>query len=490
MHFQVSQVHMLDDEVFTKWFEREQVFERQRKRQYDHFDPRIRVTSRVEEFRHLFGNPKEVAQHWFYPFIKNDIVTPRYKKTGARDEQGKPVREKKEKRRPIAYAAHYDAVIYSWYSTLLSKHYERCIEELGIAECVLAYIERDKSNINYAHEAFSFIRTKGECVAIALDLSSFFDTLDHRILKQTWAEVLGVQELPADHYSIYKQVTRYSLVEKEKLAEVLPRYRASIKAKHRRERICTPAEFRTLVVGKGLVQPNPFQNEIPGSARLGKTCGIPQGSPLSATLSNLYMLHFDERMHGLLSSIGGTYRRYCDDILLVCGAEDLKMVNEAVYETASAHELIINKDKTEEHEFKRNRNGRLECFAMEDGRSTKLRKLQYLGFEFDGDRVYIRSASMSRYFSRLKSRIRRDLRAGYGKNAIRGQTFKRKLFNRYTDKGKRNFITYAKRAARIMDSPEIAAQVKDSIKRVKTLFAEMEAQYLQKQARRSAKGNL
>jgi hypothetical protein len=46
--------------------------------------------------------------------------------------------------------------------------------------------------------------------------------------------------------------------------------------------------------------------------------GIPQGSPISATLANIYMLEFDQEIFDGASSIGGFYQRYSDDLIIIC----------------------------------------------------------------------------------------------------------------------------------------------------------------------------
>ena len=45
--------------------------------------------------------------------------------------------------------------------------------------------------------------------------------------------------------------------------------------------------------------------------------GIPQGSPISALLSNIYMLNFDIEMKDYVATLGGEYFRYCDDMLFI-----------------------------------------------------------------------------------------------------------------------------------------------------------------------------
>ncbi|MEJ0063292.1 MAG: reverse transcriptase domain-containing protein [Alphaproteobacteria bacterium] len=49
--------------------------------------------------------------------------------------------------------------------------------------------------------------------------------------------------------------------------------------------------------------------------------GIPQGTPISATFSNLYMTDFDCKVRDICNSMGAFYRRYSDDILIICPSE-------------------------------------------------------------------------------------------------------------------------------------------------------------------------
>jgi hypothetical protein len=70
----------------------------------------------------------------------------------------------------------------------------------------------------------------------------------------------------------------------------------------------------------------------------------------------------------------------------------------------------------------------------------------------------------------MTSRIRENLKAAYGKNSIGEKVFRKKLLNRYTDKGTRNFITYAQRAMEHMGSDTIKKQYKNSMKKVIARF--------------------
>lgn len=45
--------------------------------------------------------------------------------------------------------------------------------------------------------------------------------------------------------------------------------------------------------------------------------GIPQGSPISATLANVYMLEVDKLINDMIFGLGGKYMRYSDDFIII-----------------------------------------------------------------------------------------------------------------------------------------------------------------------------
>ena len=461
---------------FEQWLVQER--SRQRKRGYPHFDERVSIGKDRNTIRGKLLNPKAIAGHRFVPFIAYIKETPKYKKTGELDDKGRAIRAKDKKPRPIAYASHWDALIYSWYAEILTARYVHVVKEKGTYACVSAYLRKGESNVENAHEAFEFIKSKGECMAMAFDLTSFFDTLDHFQLKRNWCEVLNTPKLPDDHHAIYKSITRYRTVNRSDLFKVFPEFRRSAKKKVFVPLICNKGDFVGQVVRGGYVHENSNRNKREGSARLGLICGVPQGSPISACLSNVYMLHFDSTMDALAQSVGGLYRRYSDDILFICAPNDALRVKSALLEELVRHELTLNNDKTEELVFRRDKAGRLACYDVTNGKHEKAGKLQYLGFEFDGSRVYIRSSSFSRYQARLRARIRKALALAHGGQTISPTVFRRKMFNRNTDKGRRNFITYARDAAVILDSPEIKRQIRNNNRKVKVLLEKMESELL------------
>jgi RNA-directed DNA polymerase len=445
---------MIDEKLFNKWVEKEKRIVLAKKRKYPHFDLRINFNKNISFFKSYFFDSKAVKKHAFYPFIRMIIDTPRYKKTGEII-NGKYVREVISKSRPIAYASHFDAFIYSWYSTLLTEKYETKIKELDIYDCVLAYIEKGKSNIEFAHSTFNYIKTKGQCVALAFDISSFFDGLDHEHLKKMWSYVIDNVSLPDDHFNVFKSLTDYTYVDKTDLEVEFPFIVKSREDKVSILRICSPKEFRDRIRRKKYIKSNGFSNKLEESARLGKKWGIPQGSPISACLSNIYMIEFDKSVNDYIKCLGGLYYRYCDDIIAVVDNGNYEKVRKFILDTILDYELEINDTKTDVVIFKQDALGKLRGFDGNDNFKN----------------TYIRSASMSRYYKRLTARIRENLKAAYGKRSIGNKIFKKKIYNRYTNKGQRNFITYARRAKEHMDSLTIHRQYKNSMKKVKAVLS-------------------
>lgn len=415
-----------------------------RERKYLHFDAPLGKRKAVA----IATNPNSVASHSFYPLIRFDVSNIKVRS----DENGKLV--KKIKSRSIAFAAHSDAAIYSFYAQTLNILYEAKLETLNLGANVLAFRSLGKSNIQFANDAFEAIKKIGPCTAIGYDVTKFFDTLDHQVLKEQWQKLLGLHELPKDHYKVFKAITKFCHVDKRDLFKALGLSIHNPKVQHRR--LCTPDEFRTKVRANNLINSNPFP-----------TKGIPQGSPISALLSNIYMLDFDVAVKKVIEDNGGHYFRYCDDMLFIVPDSAnslLSKIDQFVTDSIEKLKIEINHDKTEKREF-----------VQKSGSLFSEKPLQYLGFLFDGKRKMLRSAGLAKYSERMKKAVKLAKRTRIVRNDKRDKKgllpnplYKKKLYSRYSYLGRRNFITYAHRAAEIMQSNSIKKQVKPLWKRLQS----------------------
>lgn len=400
-------------------------------RGYVHFDNRVPRDVALN----CVSNPKNITKHSFWPFLKNSQSTPQYKSH---------LKKTVNKDRPIMYASHIDSHIYSWYTQLLSERYEARIKDTELDRSVLAYRALGLSNINFAKDVFDEIEKRESCTALAFDISKFFDTIDHENLKLSWCRLLGIEnsKLPEDHYKVFKSITRYSYISMGDIYEKLDVDRNDLK---KRSRICSPHEFRTKL--KSGLETN--QNSY----------GIPQGSPISALLSNIFLWNFDIIMSEYALEIGGIYRRYCDDILWICPIEKSDEVSQKVEQEIQncGSGLEINDGKTQKSEFIRE-DGVLRC-------TPQTQPLQYLGFIFDGQNRLIRSQTISRYYRRMTRAIYFIQKAAdkYSQGKV---IYRKGLYERFTHLGKRNFIRYAYRASKIMDSTKIKSQTRNHWKKI------------------------
>ncbi len=447
-------------------------------KRYFHFDTRLTL-AKIEPWQKRLLDPTYVRSHSFYPFIKHEIIKKHFGKISIQNAKGeiRALRTKLQVKptRPICYAAHQDALIYAWYAFKLHLLLEQQIQTAGLDDCIIAYRSvGQKCNIHFAKEAFDFVREQKKCVALAFDVKSFFDTLDHEIVRRSWCRLLGEARLPADHFTIYKSMTKFRFIKLDALKRTLGE--EEFEERRRAGRLSHPADFRKRIVP--LIETN-------------KEKGIPQGAPLSAVLSNLYMFEADKILAEFAKMYGGYYRRYCDDLLLIVPTADEPEAFLAMREAMVALGLCLNDDKTEIRYFdvKTNANslGELDCLD-EHGKADSL---QYLGLEFDGREIRLRSASLARYHHRLRRNVRQAGGMAFGRRAYsdgriapgNGKILKRALYEKYSSIGGRNFITYAGRAYSITGSAAIKKQYNKSVALISQCVAT-------ETARRQAKRNI
>ena len=197
---------------------------------------------------------ERVAKHAFYPLIQYTLSRPRVRKCEIGDCAGFV---KDPKVRIIAYPSHRDGYIFAYYKHLLEHPYEAWLQAHRLHEVVTAFRTINENNITLANTAFNFIKEHPGCEIIATDIESFFDKIDHATLKQVWQRFLDMPRLPADHFAVFRAVTRYSVVERHKVFNKfgLP-LRTRGKGSRDIRRLCTPAQFRNKIVLSGLVKPS------------------------------------------------------------------------------------------------------------------------------------------------------------------------------------------------------------------------------------------
>lgn len=413
-------------------------------RSYRHFD-------RPLKFKHakrLVTSSKKVKSHAFRPLISYLKVERRFK--GYRKNGSAKIQHKE---RLICKAAHRDAQIYAFYAYNLEKQYGKIREDLGIDGCVLAYRSGKGSNIDMANNAFEKIKSYESCSVLAIDISGFFDNIDHKNLKKQWCRVIGKSELPEDHYSVFKALTRFSRVDQASCLK-----RLGMKAKDLKgttKPLCSNQEFQEKICGRSeefesLIITNSYGKNKDGVLNW-KDYGIPQGTPISAVLSNIFMIDFDISLQRFANDIDGAYWRYSDDILFICPKGEEERVESLVVDELlqQGKNLKINPSKIEVARFTKIDKLRFRCEIRSNSGSWLPGGIQYLGFNFDGFQKTIRHPTIARYQRKRKYAVRNSGRTAshFKKNKIRSK----KLYYSLTDIGPRSMPSYAKRASKIMN---------------------------------------
>lgn len=397
---------------------------------YSHFDKRVPLKY-VWDY---ISTPSKVQHHGFYPFIHYQQKFNKYsKKNGV-----------KPKTRDLCYAAHIDRYIYAYYAYLLNEQYNQRVIADKISDSAVAYrTDLHKSNVHFSKIAFDYIRSHTPCYIVVGDFTHFFDRLDHKYLKRQLCNLLECDSLPNDYYAVFKNITKYSTWNLESLLSLnnLPNSKPGIKKLNSYEQVLTPQQFKQYK--KDNVTPNT------------QSYGIPQGSPISAILSNIYMLDFDKKFREYVNTFSGLYMRYSDDFIAVFPhtpnsqfTEQLRWIQNLIKNTNG---LELQDEKTQLYYFS---NCQLTNISSEylEGVEKGKNILNYLGFSFDGQTVTIRDKTLSKYYYRMYRKARFIVKSKhYTKNKKRISN--KNLYMLYSQKGAHqgngNFLTYVQRSEKI-----------------------------------------
>lgn len=457
-------------------------------------------------------NSANIAKHSFDPLIRKQVKSFRC----SIDEEHK---EKifKKKIRNLTYSSHLDSAIFAYYGYILQERYEHYLQEHQIENIPTAYRripcdakhpERgNKCNIEIAKEVFDFIKSEIEsghdASIITFDIKGFFDNLDHRILKRLWKKILGIEgEMPKDIYQVFKHVTKFTYIHEEQLfnlfkEEILCKRNDGVVIKRRIKRkaylrgrnaiaFCERKDIKKIREAH-ILRTSPKNSK-----------GIPQGLPISATLANVYMCEFDETINTEIQRNNGLYRRYSDDIIIVCPIEKTRIIKEFILEQIRCIELEIEENKTNIFSIKHN----AEAPIFEIHKDNKKKELEYLGFSFDGSRTLIKKASIAKHYRKMNKAHKRHLwYAIHINNKTAGSIFENQLIKHFSLRGARrhrirkrdpknhskfevcknkgktfgNYLTYAYKAALVMNEDKIKKQLKRNLHRLITKNQEIKA---------------
>jgi hypothetical protein len=318
------------------------------------------------------------------------------------------------------------------------------------------------------------------------DIENFFPSLNHKKLKLAWAKILGNKTLPKDHYNLFKATTNFSYVKLHDLKLNKKYFDEKKLAQLKKEGKHTFfRNINELIESDIIIHKNQKKKS-------GKLIGIPQGLPISALLANIYMLEFDEAIvNKLVLKKNIFYRRYSDDITIICQKEQIAQVEKTFKDEINKIELSLSFEKTEKTLFKIN-NNRLQSYRMINDKLKYNLPLNYLGFEFYGYQTLIKSKNLAQFYREMKQSIKRkskrveNLKENFLVDEL--PIFKRKIYRLYSFKGVKkreipakktiyingktktqhfnrkfrgNYLKYVYQASKELDAPEIKRQLRN-----------------------------
>ena len=387
---------------------------------YAHFD--LRVSLSMPSIRKYVMDRTKIVTHSFYPFIHFEKKNSRYGKKGPK------------KPRELYYCSHLDRCVYQRYAFLLNYQYSIWACENNIDDVAIAYRDNlGKNNIDFAKDAFDAIRSFPQCFIFVGDFTNFFDNLEHQYLKKMMCEVLGVERLPQDYFSVFKNITRFSSWDWKDIVKAAGENiaeRGVRKKINSKETVLTKEQFQK--------NKKDIKKNISG-------VGVPQGSPISAVLSNIYMIKFDKDIKRYVTSKGGIYMRYSDDFIIVLPYErDAEIADFTSYifsYVESMKGLIdLQKEKTS-------------CYTYKDKviyEGDQPSSINYLGFLFDGKSIRIRPRAITKYYYRMRRKAHTIGRSNWTSSKGRRISAK-ELYSIYSrNDEKQTFIDYARKAKGIL----------------------------------------
>lgn len=381
-------------------------------RTYQHIDDVLDLDDE-KTFQRIIQIIEDIKNHQFLPFIKREEIKIRFRK----NKEGEVRRSKKL--RPIMYASHIDAHIYSYYNFILQEKYEKYLESLNTSRNVTAYrkikieeTKKGKSNIHFAKEVFDQIEKQAECVVITQDIEGFFDNLNHSLLKKKICKINNTEKLDEHFYKVFRSLIAHRYIEySDFISKKIKR-----KTQHNKYAI-----YNTL---KGLVRENKTN------------IGIPQGSPISGLLANIYLIDFDFAIKTSFPDV--FYRRYSDDLVFVCREDQKDSLLLFIDNKIKESMLKINASKSFITHFKKV-NGDSLCDKVTDGLGEQKSRdyVDYLGLEFSGKNILLRKNTIQKLKHKQIKKAKKQLLNNIKpirRNLKKGATKKTKNRNNYFKK--------------------------------------------------------
>lgn len=368
-------------------------------RGYLHFDKKISLYEKPQILslkRKLSSS--ECLEKWiFFPFLRNDQRIRKFRfKPKPELDIGPRNKENYSyiKSRIIMYASHQDACLFSLINFILEGHYESALKQNDLTENVIAYRHLGSNNVDFAKKAFDYLSSQKKFACILVDIKGFFDNIPHDGLMKSVEFILG-NKLDSALSHIMRNLTRFRFAFKSEIIEELKKNNRPyyIKRNKKKGAICSIEDFNQYINNNKLIRKNK------------KYSGIPQGSPVSGMLANIFMLDFDKKIKEKIAKYKTSlYLRYSDDLMLVCPEEESTEMYQFITDELKKKGLQYSAKKTEIF-FVEDMKIKNVTRSIEPSSKSKRNSMQYLGLEWDGDSIVLRPSTIAKRFRPKKNKL-------------------------------------------------------------------------------------
>ena len=115
------------------------------------------------------------------------------------------------------------------------------------------------------------------------------------------------------------------------------------------------------------------------------------------------MLDFDEVIYAQTKANDAYYQRYSDDLIIVCDQKDealfFKLIQDSISQLV---DLTIQPEKTKIYRYQKDGNKFSGGIAAKEGIFSPNRQLEYLGFQYDGSNVRVKTVGFSKFYRSMK----------------------------------------------------------------------------------------
>ena len=155
------------------------------------------------------------------------------------------------------------------------------------------------------------------------------------------------------------------------------------------------------------------------------------------------MLDFDRLIFEDTQQKSAYYQRYSDDLIIVCDQKDEDYFNNLIrLSIENLTKLDIQPEKTNIYRYKKINGEFIGGIVDENNLVVPNKHLEYLGFQYDGKKVRVKTVGFSKFYRSMKRAFKRGIHFATKPENKNHNLFEERLYKRFTYKGAKRRLIY------------------------------------------------